>query len=184
MLDIKRSNLQYKLLIIPGVAVMDPLTAKKIRDYIYNGGTAIMTSYSAIVDTTNQVFSSTRPGLLSDVFGIRLGSYEETEYMNDVSRISYKGRQVRVNYKGKNIELESPRYDVIEAQGAEVLGKITSLDNDYPVITSNKFGKGRAIYIGLPSRNEVLNPIVDDLISELSIKKGPGCSCRCNGKTD
>ena len=174
MLDIKRSKLKYKLLIIPGVTVMDPLTAKKIRDYIYNGGTAIMTSYSAVVDTTNQVFAITRPGLLSDVFGIRVGSYEETENMNELSRISYKGNKMRVSYKGKKIETESPRYDVIEPKGAEVIGNIISLDKDYPIITSNKYGKGRAIYIGLPARDEVLSPLLDDLISELSIKKGPG----------
>jgi beta-galactosidase len=173
MLDITYSDLKYKLLIIPGVAVMDPLTAKKIRDYIYNGGTAIMTSYSAIVDTTNQVFNTTRPGLLSDVFGIRVGSYEEMENMNELSRISYKDKKVRVTYKGKNIESESPRYDVIEPKGAEVIANITSLDKDYSVITSNRYGKGKAIYIGIPARGEVLSPLLGDLISELSIKKGP-----------
>ena len=172
MLDINRSNLKYKLLIIPGVTVMDPLTAKKIREYIYNGGTAVMTSYSAVVDTTNQVFSSTRPGLLSDVFGIRVGSYEETGSMNDISRISYKGNKIRVSYKGKNVESESPRYDVIEPKGAKVIGNIISLDKDYPIITSNKYGKGRAIYIGLPARGEVLSPMIDDLIKDLSIPKG------------
>ena len=173
MLDIKRSDLKYKLLIIPGVTVMDHKTAKKIRDYIFNGGTVIMTSYSAVVDSTNQVFKSTRPGLLNDVFGIRIGSYEETENMNEISRISYKGNKVRVIYKGKNIETESPRYDVIEPKGAEVIGNITSLDKDYPIITSNKYNKGRAIYIGLPARDKVLSSLLDDLISELSIKKGP-----------
>lgn len=173
MLDIKRSNLKYKLLIIPGVTVIDPLTAKKIRDYIYNGGTAIMTGYSAVADTTNQVFASTRPGLLSDVFGIRVGNYEETENMNELSRISYKGTQVRVSYKGEKIETASPRYDVIEPKGAEVIGNIISLDKNYPIITSNNYGKGRAIYIGLPSRDEVLSPLLDNLINELSIKKGP-----------
>jgi beta-galactosidase len=173
MLEIGRSELKYKLLIIPGYTVMDPLIAKKIRDFINNGGTAVMTSYSAVVDTTNKVFASTRPGLLDDVFGIRIGSYEEIEAMNEISRVSYKGKQVRVSYKGKNIESESPRYDVIETRGAEVLGNITSLDKDYPIMTSNKYGKGRAIYIGLPARGEVLSPLLDELIGELSIKKGP-----------
>jgi beta-galactosidase len=173
MLDISRSNLKYKLLVIPGVAVMDTKTAKKIRNYIYNGDTAIMTSYSAVVDTTNQVFKSARPGLLSDVFGIRLGNYEEIESMNEISRISYKGQKIRISYKGKNIESESARFDIIEPRGAEVLGNITSLDKDYPVITLNKYGKGMAIYIGLPARGEVLRPLLDDLIDELSIKKGP-----------
>jgi beta-galactosidase len=173
MLDIIHSDLNYKLLFVPGVTVMDPSTAQKIRNYIYNGGTVVMTSYSAVVDTSNQVFSSTRPGLLDDVFGIRIGSYEETENMNEISRISYKGKQLQVSYKEKYITTESPRFDIIEPKGSEVLGKITSLDKDYPVITANKYGKGRAIYIGLPARSEVLGPLIDDLIAELSIDKGP-----------
>jgi beta-galactosidase len=173
MLEIGRSELKYKLLIIPGFTVMDPKTAKKIRDYVNNGGTVIMTSYSAMVDTTSQVFSTTRPGLLNDVFGLRLGSYEEIENMNEISKIGYKGKKVRVEYKGKSIESESPRYDIIEPKGAEVIANITSLDRIYPVMTSNKFGKGRAIYIGLPARGEVLSPLIEDLINELSIKKGP-----------
>jgi beta-galactosidase len=173
MLDIIHSNLNYKLLIIPGVTVMDSKTAQKIRDFVNKGGTVIMTSYSAVVDTTNQVFATTRPGLLDDVFGIRLGSYEEIENMNEISRISYKGKKVQVSYKGKNIESESPRFDMIEPKGAEVLGNITSLDKNYPVMTSNKYGKGRAIYIGLPARSEVLSPLLEDLINELSIKRGP-----------
>jgi beta-galactosidase len=173
MLDISLSDLKYKLLIIPGVTVMDPKTAKKIRNFVNNGGTAIMTGYSAIVDTTNQVFTTTQPGLLNDVFGIRLGGYEEFESMNELSKISYKGKKVRVDYKGKSIESQSPRYDIIEPKGAEVLANITSLDKNYPVMTSNKFGKGTAIYIGLPARGEVLSPLLDELIRELSIKSGP-----------
>ena len=47
------------------------------------------------------------------------------------------------------------------------------MDKDYPVITSNNYGKGRAIYVGLPANGEILNPLIDDLINELSIKKGP-----------
>jgi beta-galactosidase len=132
-----------------------------------------MTGYSALVDSTNKVFESTRPGLLSDVFGIRVASYEETEVMNEISRISYKGKKMQINYKGKNIDSEFPRFDIIEPKGAEILGSITSLDKDYPVITSNKYGKGRAIYIGLSVKDEVLSPLIDDLIVQLSIKNSP-----------
>jgi beta-galactosidase len=173
MLDIAHSDLNYKILFLPGVTVMDPKTALKIRNFVADGGTVVMTGYSAVVDTTNQVFAGTRPGLLSDVFGIRLGSFEETEQMNEISRLSYTGKNLRVSYKGVNIETESPRYDIIEPQGAEILGIITSLDKNYPAITSNKYGKGRAIYIGLPARGEVISPLIDELIKELSVKKGP-----------
>ncbi|MBN2103423.1 beta-galactosidase [bacterium] len=172
MLEISRSQLKYKLLIIPGVAVMDPVTAGKIREYVKKGGTVLMTGYSAMVDTTNQVFTSTRPGLLNDVFGIRLGSYEEIEIMNEISRIGYEGQKVQVTYKGRNLESESPRFDIVEPKGADIVGTITSLDQDYPIITSNQYGKGKAIYVGLPARGEVLSPLLDDLMEEHSISKG------------
>jgi beta-galactosidase len=173
VVEISKSSLNYKLLIVPGVAVMDEATANKIRDFVRNGGTVVMTSNSAIVDETGKVFASTHPGRLNDVFGIRVASYEETETLNEISRKSFKGKKIEVTYKGKVITPESARFDVVESEGAEVLASITSLDKDYPIITSSKYGKGRAIYSGLPAKAETLNPLLDDLISELSIRKGP-----------
>jgi len=166
VVEISRSSLNYKLLFVPGVAVMDETTATKIRNFVKNGGTAIMTTNSAIVDETGKVFASTHPGRLNDVFGIRVGSYEETEALNEISRKSYKGKKIEVTYKGKTVNTESSRFDIIETKGAEILGYITSLDKDYPIITSNKYGKGKAIYVGLPAKGEVLG------------------SFRCNGTTN
>src|ERR1035437_3152348 len=173
VVEISRSALKYKLLIVPGITVMDEKTAAKIRDFVKNGGTVIMTSNSAVVDETGKVFASTRPGRLSDVFGIRVASFEETENYNEISRKSYKGKKLEFTYKGKAVNTESTRFDVIEPKGAEVIGSITSLDKDYPIMTSNKYGKGRAIYVGLPADASTLNPLLDELIVELGIKKGP-----------
>jgi len=173
LLDICKSTLNYKLLIVPGVAVMDKTTATKIRNFVTNGGTVIMTANSAIVDTTGQVFRSTHPGMLSDVFGIRVGSFEETEAMNELSRKSYKGKKLEFTYKGKAIDTESARFEIVEPKEAEVIGTLTSLDKDYPIMTLNKYGKGKAIYVGLPADGNVLGGIVDDLIKELGMKKGP-----------
>jgi beta-galactosidase len=173
VVEISKSPLNYKLLFVPGMTVMDETTANKIRDFVKNGGTVVMTSNSAVVDETGKVFASTHPGRLNDVFGIRVASYEETESLNELSRKSYKGKKIEVNYQGKSVTTESTRFDIIESKGAEILGSITSLDKDYPIITSNKYGKGRAIYVGLPASAEVLGPLLDKLINELGIKKGP-----------
>jgi len=173
VVEISKSALKYKLLIVPGVTVMDEATATKIRDFVKNGGTVIMTSNSAVVDETGKVFASTRPGRLSDVFGIRIASFEETENLNEISRKSYKGKKLEFTYKGKAVDTESTRFDVIESKGAEVIGSITSLDKDYPILTLNKYGKGRAIYVGLPADGNILNPLLDELIDQLNIKRGP-----------
>jgi beta-galactosidase len=173
VVEIGKSSLNYKLLFVPGVAVMDELTATKIREFVKNGGTVVMTGNSAVVDETGKVFASTHPGRLNDVFGIRIAGYEETETLNEISRKSFTGKKIAVNYKGKEINGEATRFDVIEPKGADILASLTGLDKDNPIITSNKFGKGKAIYIGLAAKGEILNPLLDDLISELSLKKGP-----------
>jgi beta-galactosidase len=173
VVEISKSPLKYKLLLVPGVTVMDETTANKIRNFVKNGGTVVMTSNSAVVDETGKVFASTHPGRLSDVFGIRVAGYEETEQMNEVSRTSLRGKKIQLIYQGKTIGTESSRYDVIQPKGAEILGNVTSLDKDYPIITANKYGKGRAIYVGLPASADVLSPLLDKLIEELGIKKGP-----------
>ncbi|EKU90789.1 hypothetical protein HMPREF9447_02207 [Bacteroides oleiciplenus YIT 12058] len=173
ILDINRSQLDYKLLILPGIAVMDKASADKVEAFVKSGGTVIMTSHSALLEETGQVFATTLPGHLNEVFGIRVGGFEETKNMNEISRLSYKEKELLLDYQGQNVETESARYDILEVRGAKVLGKIVSLDKDYPVITSHSYGKGQAIYVGLPADNTVLNPIVDELIEKLSIKKGP-----------
>ena len=173
VVEITRSSLEYKLLFIPGVAVMDEVTAAKIRDFVKDGGTVVMTSNSAIVDTCGQVFRTTRPGLLNDVFGIRLGGYEETAVLNEISRKSYEGNRVELSYRGKSFDTESPRFDLIDPKGAELLGYLTSLDKDYPIVTSNEYGKGLAIYVGMSARVDILNPLLDDLIKKLGLGTGP-----------
>lgn len=173
IVEISRSSQKYKLLFIPGVAVINEVNANKIRDFVKNGGTMFMTSNPAIVDKKGQIFASTRPGLLSDVFGIRIGSYEKTEMLNEISPKFYKGKRLEFTYKGKPVNTESERLDIIEQKGAQVIDNITSLDKDYPIMTSNKYGKGRAIYLSLPANVDVLNPLLDELINELGIKKGP-----------
>ena len=173
MVDLRRSALERKLLFVPGLAVMDGESAEKIRAYVRDGGVVVMTSYSAMVDATGKVFPTTLPGRLSDVFGIRVAGFEETEAMNELSPRSYTGQKMTVSYRGQSIDTQSPRFDVIELKGARQLGSIESLHRSYPIITEHRYGKGRAIYVGLPARGECLTPILEELLTELSIPRGP-----------
>jgi beta-galactosidase len=93
--------------------------------------------------------------------------------LNELSRQRLTGKKLELMYKGSSITTESARFEIIEPRGAEVLGTITSLDRDYPIVTANRYGKGRAIYLGLPAKGDLLGPLVDQLIDELSIRRGP-----------
>ena len=113
------------------------------------------------------------PGLLNDVFGIRVAGYEETENFNEISPRHYKDKNMEISCGGKDIQTESARFNVIYPQGAKVIGNIISLDKNYPIITTNKYGNGTAIYVGLPARAEVMEPLIDSLTNSLSLAQGP-----------
>jgi beta-galactosidase len=173
VVDVVRSDLPYKLLVLPGVAVMEGPAATKIREFVRNGGTAVMTSYSAVLDEHNQVFRSTLPGLLNDVFGIRVAGFEESEWINGLSRLGLRGENLRATYRGREFPCGAPRFDVIEPMGAVVLGRLVGMDRDYPLVTAQRYGAGTAIYIGLPARDALLDPILGELIDKLAVRTGP-----------
>ena len=85
----------------------------------------------------------------------------------------FQGKKWKLIIMGKRSTLESSRFDMIEPKGAEVLANITSLDKDYPIVTVNNYGKGKAIFVGLPANESILNPLLDELINKLNMKKGP-----------
>lgn len=173
MIDIDRSSLDYKLLVIPGMTVMTKETADKIRRYVQEGGCVLMTSNSAVTDQTGKVFATTRPGYLSDVFGVRVASYEETAVMNEISVDGSEGNSLTVSINGKNMKAESVRYDVVCPISASVLANIISLPDSPVALTCNQYGKGKAYYLALPSGAGLSGEIMDMLIDDLDITKGP-----------
>lgn len=173
MIDVGRSSLDYKLLILPGYAVMTEADAEKIRKYVNDGGTVVMTSNSAVVDETGKVFATTHPGRLNDVFGVRVASYEETSVMNEISTDGSTGNSLTVNWNGKPVSVSSTRYDIVYPTAAEVLAEITSLPGNPVIMTENKYGKGRAYYIGLPAGSGIMDELMDMLIPEIGLKMGP-----------
>jgi beta-galactosidase len=173
IVDVARSALDYKILLIPGMLVLDGAAAAKVRAFVEHGGTAIMTSYSATLDADGQAFRSTRPGRLADVFGIRVGSYEEPSSLNELARgrTGYNGLDLDID--GHRVTTEAPRFDLVDPTAASTIGTTIGLDRDYPVVTVNEFGAGRAIYLALPARSEVLDAVLNAEIDRLGVRRGP-----------
>ena len=173
ILDISHSDLNYKLLFLPGVAVIDEADAARIRAFVEKGGVVVMTSYSANLNENGQVLKITRPGYLDDVFGIRLGGYELVSSMNEMSKESFEGNNLKINFRNGAVTSESEQYDVVELRGAETLATLGSINRNIPIITSHAYGKGKAIYVGVPADQRVLKPLMAQLIEECNIRTGP-----------
>jgi beta-galactosidase len=151
----------YKMVVVPGDYLMDQASADALRRYVNAGGTAIMTAFSAKVNENNQWFNTPLPGRLSDVFGLKTNEF----YRSDVSltgKIGDKEFKTSINF-----------YEVLEPATAKVLGRFANADGSPPVVTVNRFGKGRAIYVATPAQPSIMQPLYRSLYTELNIQPGP-----------
>jgi beta-galactosidase len=163
VINIAYENLnKYKLVIIPALYVMDPESAKAIRDYVKNGGTVLMTGYSAKVNEHAQWFETTLPGRLNDVFGLRTAAF----YRNDSG--------VQFDLQGTSFSSNAQYYEILEPSTARELGAITNspFPEHAPILTENRFGKGHAFYLATESTPSALTPVLEYVKRAAGIQDG------------
>ena len=153
---------QYKLVVIPALYLMDDKTALAIREYVKEGGTVLMTGYSAKVTESAQWFETTLPGSLSDVFGLRTAAF----YRNDSG--------VNFTLEGKNVESKAQYYEILEPSTATELGTITNsyLPEHAPIMTVNRFGKGQTFYLATESNVTSIGPALEVVKRAAGISDG------------
>lgn len=156
IIDPVRSSLEYKLVILPGVTYLSEETASRIRKYVADGGTVIMTTRTAMTDEHGQVLKCTQPGNLDDVFGIRLGGILENQ--------------------NKKV------FDEIELRGAESVASADFFGKELPLVTENKYGKGLAIYVGTSAGSDDVASVIDSVIGRLKIRRGPSVPERVSAR--
>ena len=161
IINVGHENLApYKLVVVPADYVMDASSAKALRDYVTNGGTVLMTAYSAKENEHGQWFDTPLPGRLSDVFGLKTNAFYDWGVLN-------------FDLNGMSIESGAHRYEVLEPSTATVLARFTTTPDHTPAVTINKFGKGNAIYLATESRASAIGPLLKYLCEQAGVHPGP-----------
>lgn len=150
----------YKLVIVPADYVMDEASANNLREYVTNGGTVLMTAYSAKEDEHGLWFDSPLPGRLSDVFGLKTNAF-------------YDGAALTFELEGKSIATAARRYEVLEPSTATVLARFKNTSKPVPALTINTFGKGRAAYLATESVYSAVGPVLQYLGKLVGVQPGP-----------
>lgn len=152
---------KYKLVVLSSAYLMDQATTDAVRRYVANGGTVIMTGYSAKVDATGKWFDKPLPGGLTDVFGLRTNAFYRS------------GNPLSISFQGKTLTGSDNYYEVLEPSTARTLAVFENTPAKSPAITINKFGNGRAIYLATAAQAPFIEPLVRSLYDELGIERGP-----------
>ncbi len=150
----------YKLVVVPADYVMDAASAEALREYVSEGGTVLMTAFSAKVDEHGQWFDTPLPGRLSDVFGLKTNAF-------------YADGPLKFQLGGDPIETAVHHYEVLEPSTATVVARFLNTREHSPAVTINKFGKGHAIYLATESNSTAIGPLMNYLYKVARIQPGP-----------
>ena len=161
IINIGREDLApYKLVVVPADYLMDERSANALREYVRNGGTVLMTAFSAKVDEHGQWFNTPLPGRLSDVFGLKTNAF-------------YDSPALKIELDAKTIETNVRWYEVLEPSTATVLATFANVAGNLPALTLNRFGNGKALYLATESNISAMGPVASYLLKLSGIPKGP-----------
>jgi beta-galactosidase len=175
--NIEDDLLKYQILIVPCLYLTTPELDQKLANYVENGGILIVGPASGTKDWNN-VYLENIPldGKLKDVFGAELIGTGKLEHFG--SQLNMKLTEDSPFAKGEEYPCKLQSIDsigffsstrpveVLKATNAKVFGHYSTGQS---ACTINKFGKGKAIYLGFSPDDEFLQELIAWLQREMGI---------------
>ena len=141
----------YRLILVPALYLVTGAGAENVRRFVADGGTALITFFSGIVDPHDRVRLGGYPEPWRDLLGLRI---EELAPLPDGAAVRLEGPAAPVADTAPAGAVGRLWQDVIELRGADPLLTFGEgyLDGQ-PAATRHDYGQGTAFYLGtLPDR--------------------------------
>jgi len=152
---------RHKILVAPSWLLINGERAAKLKHYVENGGTLVLSCLSAIRDLDNRNRPETIPSLLTELCGIEVEEQLPLKFQDTVRFRSAKdGSEHRGSYW----------LDLLTLHGATPVA--TYEDHWFPgtpAITRKEHGSGRVYYVGTVPDARYLRCFLSDLCAEEAI---------------
>jgi beta-galactosidase len=153
---------RYKLVICPMLFMLKEGFAQKLRAFVENGGTLLMTYFSGVVDESGNAWLGGAPHNLIDVLGVRA---------TELDALFPEDKQAMLLADGRSFPIHE-LCEIPEMHGAKSLGLY---EEDFyaamPCLTRNSFGKGQAWYLAAKVEQAGLDAIYADIADELNLPR-------------
>lgn len=174
VIDMEQELSGYRLVIAPMAYSFRAGISEKIRAFVQQGGTLVMTYWSGVVDEYDRCFLGKTPAGLTEVLGLRFAEIDGL-YDGEMNTLI----PVEGNEEGIGTEYEC-RYlcELVETDTART---VMTYGNDfyagYPAVTCNTYGEGRAYYVcahvGSDFYRELLRQTVEAAFPDRPVKTVP-----------
>lgn len=153
----------YKLVFAPQLALMDDGLAQRLKRFVEQGGTLIMSAHSAIKDRDNAFTMSTIPIGLTKVFGVELDSFQTYQPPSETNNSVAFG-------DGSAVPV-SVFAEILHPTTAKITGRWASdyLKNS-PAATEQQFGRGKAVYYGSLFNLDAARYLLKRYAAEMGLK--------------
>jgi beta-galactosidase len=158
----------YKLVIVPAMFIIRQEIADQFKSYVEAGGMLVVTYRTAAKDETSLMINEPLPGMLRDLFGVRVAEYHSP----------HKEEQNFVKGVVDGLPTEPVHatifLDVLRPEGAQVLAEyMDGFASGQPAVTMNSYGQGKAVYIGTRLQEDFATALIGRLAEESGIAFGP-----------
>lgn len=169
LIDMEQSLEPYKVVAAPMLYMFRAGFEERVRAFVEQGGTLILTYWSGVVDENDRCFLKGTPHGLMDVMGLRSteidGLYDgETNQLVPVDTAA--AAFTKKSYTCEHL------CQLMETDTAEPL--VTYADAFYqgtPAVTCNSFGTGFAYYVGADVEQAFYDDLYCDIISRQKIRR-------------
>ena len=165
----------YKLLVAPMLYMLRAGFEDKLRSFVEQGGTLVLTYWSGIVDENDLVFRGAAPHKLNDVVGLvsdEIDGLYDHEANQGIVNVEAAPIVQEGNGKLTGFYFCSTLCDLISLQGAEA---IMTYGNDFyagkPALTRHYFGAGEAYYVASRFEQKFYRDFYFDVAAKLQLKK-------------
>ena len=144
VIAMEHSLSDYKVLAAPMAYMFKDGYEEKLRTYVENGGTLVLSYWSGLVDGTDRCFLGGTPYGLMDVAGLRSTETDALYDWEENHAIPEAGSHLGISnvYTCKNL------CELVKVSDAEVLMRYgEDFYQGYPVLTHKAFGKGHVYYV-------------------------------------
>ncbi len=151
----------YKLVVAPMLFMFRNGIEEKLRDFVAQGGTLLMTYFSGVVDESGLAFLGDAPHGLTDVLGVRATELDAI-YPQDEQKIVFPGK---ASYAVTEL------CELTETLGAETIAEYgADFYAGMPCLTRHSFGSGIACYLAAKPEQAALNAIYGHMAEALSLR--------------
>jgi len=159
----------YKILYMPFQIMVSPQVAEVLKQYVANGGWLVADAKAAIMDELDFGYEVSPGAGLEKIFG----AYREDFFNKDGNfdvKISSNNLLDKSEFENESFKGMFYKDYLTTLKGAKTIATFT--EDSMPAITTNEYGKGKAILCAVPLGGSYLNGLKGSgkIISDLALK--------------